>query len=389
MDWVSIVAFFAAFFAASTASAALTFDLRAVSGSQVTIHSPKSVAVTQNSVGGWIDFELHALVTGQNNSSNDEALHSFAGNIFSTHFGRGAVSGDLINTGEIAPRVRRGIAAPFDHFGYSDGWAQNLDGDPDLEIGGTGESYWNHNTLVPTSTRGAIIGRGNPFNVYGYAGDGGVADFLLYRFTLPIASLLAGGLEDLTSIYFEPWNGSAAGHWREDGLGKSRINGGTVAVGESVLIHTAETPSDVASIPEPGTWLLGTTALAGLVFARRRRGVRFVAMPRSFSTFAWLATVSVLLIAGSANAALTFDLRAVSGSQVTIHNPKSVRVTQNSVGGWVDFELWARVSGNNELTADEGLQSFAGNMLSTHLGLGAAGGSMVNTGEFAPALFAE
>ena len=56
----------------STASAALTFDLRAVSGSQVTIHSPKSVAVNHNSVGGWIDFELWALVTGSNNTPADD-----------------------------------------------------------------------------------------------------------------------------------------------------------------------------------------------------------------------------------------------------------------------------------------------------------------------------
>ncbi len=48
-----------------------------------------------------------------------------------------------------------------------------------------------------------------------------------------------------------------------------------------------------------------------------------------------LALVSILsLTTATARADLTFDLRAVSGSQIIIHSPKSVAVNQNSVGGW-------------------------------------------------------
>ncbi len=377
--WVLILSLFAAFFAASTSSAALTLDLRAVSGSQVSIHSPKSVAVTPSSVGGWIDFELYAFVNGANDNASDESIHSFVGNMLSTHFGHGAVGGSMLNTGEMDSRIRRGIVAPLDHFGYSDGWLQNLDDDPELEIGGTGEPFWNSNTLVPYSTRGAIIGRGDPFRVRNFDGQSAVAEFLLYRFTLPVESFLATELEDFTAIHFEPWIGNAAGNWREDGMSRGPSNGGAVDAGQSVFIHTAESPTDIAAIPEPATYILGILPLFGLICARRRR-----LLLRRASIVIVLISSFLALTTRPANAALTFDLRAVSGSQVTIHSAKSVAVTQNSVGGWIDFELWGVVTASNNMPADDWMQNFAGSMLSDQFGNGAVAGTMINTGDLAP-----
>jgi PEP-CTERM motif len=370
-----------AFFAASVAHADLTFDLRAVSGSQIIIHGPKSVAVNHNSVGGWIDFELYAFVNGANTTANDESMHSFAGNMLSTHIGRGAAGGSMVNSGEIAPRVQRGIVPPLDHYAHSHGTVQNLDDDPDLEVGGPGWALNQYGDRY-TSTMGMLIGRGDPFRVRNYEGENAVAEFLLYRFTLPIESIPAENLSDMTSIYFSPGPLPPSGLWFEDGLSQSTLARDPVQYGQSVLIHTADTPEELAMIPEPGTWLLGASAFLGLALALRRRRLRLIPMNRPVAVA--LILLSLSLTAATAEADLTFDLRAVSGSQIIIHGPKSVALNQNSVGGWIDFELWGSISGANSVANDEALQLFAGSMLSTHLGKGAVAGSMVNSGEIVP-----
>ncbi len=229
--------------ATAAARADLTFDLRAVSGSQIIIHGPKSVAVNQDSVGGWVDFELWALVTGSNASVTDDGLQNFAGNMLSTHIGRGAAAGSMINSGEIAPGVRRGIVTPFDDDGYQHGTLQNLDSDPDFEIGGTD----------PTNARNKIAGRDNA-PVMGSPGSE-VANFLLYRFTLPLESIPAQDPGDMTAVHFERSIVPLHHQWREDGVHYSAVlvRPNKVFVNEAVLIHT---------VPEPGTWAL---ALAGLI----------------------------------------------------------------------------------------------------------------------------
>jgi hypothetical protein len=249
--------------AATPARADLTFDLRAVSGSQVTIHNPKSVAVNHNSVGGWIDFELYAVVTGSNPIATDEGMVKFTGSMLSTHVGHGAAVGNMDNTGDVVPRARRGVLAPFDGPGYQDGTVQNLDSDPELEIGGTSTS----------SASGLIAARtgGNP---YWYQGNSGIANIPLYRFTLPIESVSAQSLSDLTRVHFVP-NGSPLNFiWAEDSITYApspNVNRpGRMWVNEAVLIHTAQTPEELALIPEPGTWCLGAFALVGLAAVIRR-----------------------------------------------------------------------------------------------------------------------
>jgi hypothetical protein len=270
--FIAFVLFSAIATSTGPSRADFTIDLRAVSGSQITIDNPKSVAVNQNSVGGWIDFELYAIVKGTNGSAKDESIHSFVGNMLSTHSGNGAVGGSMVNSGEIDARMHRGILPPLDHVAHSNGLLQNLDDDPDLEIGGNGYQPWqNYTSPFPFSTYGMIAGRGDPFRPNYYVGQLAVAEFLLYRFTLPIETFLATDLDDLTAIHFQPGTGYA-GIWREDSVSKSRANGGIVRTGESVLIHTVQTPEQLVIVPEPCTWLL---ALAGLLstccLAIRRR----------------------------------------------------------------------------------------------------------------------
>ncbi len=252
-----------AVFAANVASAALTFDLQAVSGSQVTIHGAKSVGVNQDSVGGWIDFELWGTVTGSNHTATDDWMQNFAGSMHSDQFGNGAIAGSMVNTGEIAPGVRRGIASQFDGTGHQAGALRNLDSDPDLEIGGRSETVIGYGTnyLLAGRTGGSIQDT-----------DGGeVAEFLLYRFTLPIEGINATSLDHMTQIRFEPYEWVAAHLWFEDG---QPFNGGSGVIQErsGVLIHTAQTAAELAMIPEPCTWLL---ALLGVLsagwFAKSRR----------------------------------------------------------------------------------------------------------------------
>ncbi len=247
----------------------LTFDLRAVSGSQITIHGPKSVAVNQNSVGGWIDFELYAFVNGENDDANDESIHIFSGNMLSTHIGQGAAGGSMVNSGEIAPRVRRGLIPPMDYLASSDGGLKNLDNDADLEIGSTGlEQYPNGGWYY--NIDGMIAGRGDPFRVRNYEGDQAIAEFVLYRFTLPVESFLAVGLSDMTYIQFAPTPFATYSQWFEDGEPKTVGSG--LFVNNGVLIHTAQTPEELAAIPEPGTWLLALLGMVGAGwFAKRRR----------------------------------------------------------------------------------------------------------------------
>ena len=342
LRYLVIVPLLAVFFVVSTSHAALTFDLRAVSGSQVTIHNPKSVAVTQNSVGGWIDFELWALVSGNNTIATDDGMQNFIGNMLSTHVGRGAVVGNMINTGEVAPHLRRGVLTPFDGPAYQDGTVQNLDGDFELEIGGTDYAIG--------EVTGMIAARTGPDNTAYYEGDGQLASLPLYRFTLPIESVPAESLADMTRVHFYT-SGILAGFiWFEDSVPYSpRFEGakrpGTMLVNEPVLIHTAQTPEELAAIPEPGTWLLGLLAIVGLALARMRRPTNLLAMNRARAIVLLLVACSAFLSSQAANAALTFDIRAreVTGPGVTKINEKSVEVF--GVGGKAIFDVWAAIQG--------------------------------------------
>ncbi len=155
--------------------------------------------------------------------------------------------------------------------GHQRGTVQNLDDDPDNEIGG---KSWN-------AASGIIAGRSglDPFTS---ASSDEVASFLLYRFTLPIESVPAQSLADMTSVHFVRSMNPANHIWFEDGVSD-----------ESQWRHGADkrlrphphrqTPEELAAIPEPGTWLLGALALVGFALTLRLRPTSFVVMKRSAS----------------------------------------------------------------------------------------------------------
>ncbi len=170
-------------------------------------------------------------------------------------------------------------------------------------------------------------------------------------------------------------------HFTSGDLPVSFVKSGPMLYG----VTSRESEIFAIPIPEPSTWALAAFALVGLALALRR--ARRTLRPMNRTTVVALALVAILsLTTAAARADLTFDLRAVSGSQIIIHGPKSVAVNQNSVGGWIDFELYAFVGGSNshcQLTNRSTV--FSGTCLARISAAARLGGSMVNSGETATA----
>jgi hypothetical protein len=95
---------------------------------------------------------------------------------------------------------------------------------------------------------------------------------------------------------------------------------------------------------------------------------------------AFLAAIAVLGPPCLVHAALTFDLRAVSaiGTDVELHNAKTITVSQASTDGAITFELWGIVTGANADLSDDLLQIFVVRALSSNQGIGAIRGDMSN-----------
>jgi hypothetical protein len=249
---------------AQGAHASLIVDLRAISGSGVTFASPKSVIVDQSSAGGVIDFEVWGVVRGTNSVISDEAFQTLAGSVLTTQFGNGGVSGSLMNSGEIAPGISRGVYSHFTGASTSNGKLQNLDGDPDLEIGGS-------------VAADILVARRDPLLPRLRDTDGGaLADFLIYRFSLPITSVLATNpLNDFTVVNFEQYRRTPfAALWFEDD--KSKSPRASSLDGSGVWVHLAGLPEDRRfeaanePVPEPAASALALLFFAVIAVYRRR-----------------------------------------------------------------------------------------------------------------------
>jgi hypothetical protein len=227
------------------ARANLTFDLRAdsVSGTDVQLNGSKSVTISSSSAGGGIVFELWAIITGSNADPSDERINNFAVRAISSNSGAGAVRGNMANT----PPPTMGIQNGYDQPGFSNGTLMDLDGDGDMDIGGVG----------PTAI-GYIVGRNTTPPTY--VGGGPAAEFLLYRFSLPIDQVTAVSSADLTVVNIERHPSPTAFLWSQDGtpIGPTTSN---------IIIA----PGVTISIPEPSTVALALLALAGVAIALRRR----------------------------------------------------------------------------------------------------------------------
>src|SRR5262245_57998021 len=107
---------------AATANAALVIDVVATGGTGVTVsNGGKSVLTT--GVGNPINFNVFALVTdGNNGNTTDQGILSFAGSFLSNG---GSVRGGLVGV----------VDATMRGSGFSNGLAQDLDADGDLDVG--------------------------------------------------------------------------------------------------------------------------------------------------------------------------------------------------------------------------------------------------------------
>jgi hypothetical protein len=239
-------------------------DVRAVSGSRVTVASWKTVLLTPQSVGGSIDFEIWARISGTNSSIADEGLHNIGGGVLTTQFGRGGVAGNLNNLGDVRPGVPRGNVAPFNWAGSQRGAIQNLDSDRDLEIGGTG---------------GALLaGRTHHLRPGRDTNGGWIAELLFYRFSLPISGVLATVGSDATYVNFSPAPSPTSFLWLENDQPRNRSNG-SFALGAPVRIGLGTSggakgkfsAASAESIPEPKGAVLGLVALIPVAWRRSRR----------------------------------------------------------------------------------------------------------------------
>jgi hypothetical protein len=220
----------------SAANAALiTFDLRGPGGA-------KSVA-TPASAGQTVQLNLYAIVTNGNGNQADDGFLLAHGSILSADSGTqlGDLSALQLNT-------------PFlDNSVSSGGTPTNLDGNPDLELGGTN----------PSSSTGYIIastGTSAKFST----GTTGNAEFLLGT----VVWTYTGG-EGTTELQFSPRN-------RTDGA----VPGKQLVKGTSDGVNFLLTGADVNNIafgapvtigvPEPTTLGLAAIGLTGLL-ARRRK----------------------------------------------------------------------------------------------------------------------
>lgn len=209
----------------AAANASFVVDLRAtgVTGGGTVVDEKHVQNVV---VGSVVTFSIYGQATGNDGSTANDGVLSFAGSLLS-------------NGGTVLGNLSAARDATFLGTGGSNGLAQDLDADGDLDVGSNTPSA-SANFFSPRAT-------GAPTPVFGPQVLVGTATF----------TVSAAGLTE-TSVNFRPRVASTAGSWFEDG---SQITSSAFTAGAPVSV--------AAGIPEPTS--LALVGLAGLGMLARRR----------------------------------------------------------------------------------------------------------------------
>jgi hypothetical protein len=211
----------------------------------------------QVQVGDVFHFDVLAVITGRNGVFTDEALQSIHGRFLSTDVHGGFLRGNLDAT----------PVAPYNDLPSTGGMAQDLDGDGDLDRGGTD----------PASAAGWFVARVSPFNVPFSTGK--PQEFKFARLDFTVTEVLEDGREKDTLIQFEQRPFETAGLWYVDGLIRDWTHDPGISGGGALQASASIADPDgfffppaslKAALPEPGC-LAGCAVGAMALLLRRRR----------------------------------------------------------------------------------------------------------------------
>ena len=209
-------------------------------------------------VGDVFHFDVFAVVTGRNAVLTDEALQSIHGRFLSKDVNGGFLRGNLDAT----------PLAPYNDVPSTGGTAQDLDGDGDLDLGGTD----------PRNPDGWFVARVSPIKGIPFA-TGEPQEFKFARLNFTVTQVLAGGSATDTVIQFEQRQFETAGLWFVDGqLRDWTVDPGTSGGGSLGAASVGDpdgfffpAASLKAAVPEPGCAIGCAVAALGVLVRRRRR----------------------------------------------------------------------------------------------------------------------
>src|SRR6266550_5482336 len=189
-------------------------------------------------VGDVFHFDVFAVVTGRNSILTDEALQSIHGRFLSKDVNGGFLRGNL----DAFP------LAPYNDIPSTGGTAQDLDGDGDLDRGGTD----------PTNAAGWFVARVQPTKGIPFA-TGEPQEFKFARLDFTVTQALGGSATD-TLIQFEQRQFETAGLWWVDGVARDwTVDPGTSGGGSLGAAAVGDPdgfffpPASLkAAVPEPG-----------------------------------------------------------------------------------------------------------------------------------------
>ncbi len=207
----------------------LTIDIRLASGA-------KSIDVT--TVNQVVNLQIWAEVTDSQDAPATDGLISTDASFISTNVGTGPVAGNL------AARVE----GNWDASGAEDGTSQDLNGDGNLDVGGTDPNsltgYFEARYInAPQNDTAASNDTGGDGVIVGNA-----VEFEIGTLTYTVTNLNLGGEADINFAQRVPTSeGVETSVWTEDNTGKNPSNG-TVAAGTPFKVFAPiATPPPVAN----------------------------------------------------------------------------------------------------------------------------------------------